>query len=373
MKPAPSHKLMDDAGAMISRQPDEQAVSPGHAELDARRLNVRRLVLLYVLFVLLSFGLGYPTLNRYDPTRVSGLADVKSYVAMVTRAASVPGQPHMRFRVLVPWMARPFYSLARGRVGSWDPVMFGLLSADSIFVAGTALLIVVLGTRVLGSYPASLIASLLYLANFAVPNLRLVGLVDAGEAFFLLALYYALATKRLLMLPFIAILGASAKESFIPFSIVFTAAWWIVQRKRSHSSVRTAIWISAGWLLSIATLIAVHRIVSGHFDSLIGFTETLQGNYAYFSQFLSSIFDRNLWYVFIWLLPLGIPKLKQFPKSWLMPVAASALMAFVLDGYYSGANGTVGRALFTVAGPLLSLSAAKLLLETPVLAAKMES
>ena len=188
---------MDDAGAMISRQPDEQAVSPGHAELDAQRLNARRLVMLYVLFLLLSFGLGYPTLNRYDPTRVSGLADVKSYVAMVTRAASVPGQPHMRFRVLVPWMARPFYSLARGRVGSWDPVMFGLLSADSIFVAGTALLIVVLGTRVLGSYPASLIASLLYLANFAVPNLRLVGLVDAGEAFFLLALYYALATKRL--------------------------------------------------------------------------------------------------------------------------------------------------------------------------------
>jgi hypothetical protein len=362
MKPVPSYKSIDEKGAMISRQFKEHAVPSRDPELDAQRLNARRLVMLYVLFLLLSFGMGYPTLNRYDPARTKGLEDVKSYAAMVTGASVIPGQPHMRFRVLVPWMARPFYAVARGRVGSWDPVMFGMLSANSILVAGTALLIVVVGTGVLRSYPASLIASLVYLLNFAVPNLRLVGLVDAGEAFFLLALYCALAEELWWTLPLISILGASAKESFIPFSIVFTAAWWIVERKKSNSATRSAIWIAASWLLSVFTLIAVHRLVSGHFDSLIGFTETLQGNYAYFSQFLSSITDRNLWYVFIWLLPLGIPKLKHFPKSWLIPAAAAAVMAFVLDGYYSGANGTVGRALFTITGPLLCLSSAFLLL-----------
>jgi hypothetical protein len=361
-------KWIDEKGAMISRQFKEQAIPSRDRELDAQRLNARRLVLLYVLFLLLSFGMGYPALNRYNPAQVSGLADVRSYAAMVTGAQAVPGQPHMRFRVLVPWMARAFYSLARGRVGSWDPVMFGLVSADSIFVAGTALLIVALGIRMLRSYPASLVASLLYLANFAVPNLRLVGLVDAGEAFFLLTLYYALESRYFFLVPCIAVLGASSKESFKPFSIVFTNAWWIVERKKIASPRRSAAWIIAGWFLSIVTLLSVHRIVSGHFDSLIGFTETLQGNYAYFSQFLSSIFDRNLWYVFIWLLPLGIPKLKQFPKSWLTPTAASAVMAFILDGYYSGANGTVGRALFTVAGPLLCLSSAYFLLAEDPLA-----
>ncbi len=348
---------------MTSSQPQEREGDPGHRAPDVQCLRTRGLLLLYALFLLLSFGMGYPTLNRYDPVRTKGLEDVKTYAAMVTGDAVVPGQPHMRFRVLVPWIARPFYGLVHGRVGSWNAVMFSLLAADSVFVAGTAMLIVVLGTRLLESYPASLIAALLYLANFAVPNLRLVGLVDAGEGFFLLALYWSLAEKRWWMLPVISILGASTKESFIPFSIVFAAAWWLVERKRLHSPARSAVGIAASWLLSISTLIAVHRIVSGHFDSVIGFTETLQGNDAYFSQFLSSILDRNLWYVFIWLLPLGVPKLKCFPKSWLIATAATSAMAFALDEYYSAANGTVARALFTVAGPLLCLSTAQLLLE----------
>jgi hypothetical protein len=40
-------------------------------------------------------------------------------------------------------------------------------------------------------------------------------------------------------------------------------------------------------------------------------------------------------------------------------------MVFVLDGYYGGAPGTVGGALFSVAEPLLSLSSAALLVEGP--------
>ena len=326
------------------------------------RRNLRLLVSLYTLFLFLSFGLGYPTLSRYDPSATKGLEDVKTYAAMVTASPAIPGQPHMRFRVLAPWMARPFYLLARGRMGSWNPVMFGLLVTNSLFVAGTALLIVLVGTGVLGSYPASLVAALLYLLNFAVPNLRLVGLVDAAEAFFLLALYWSLVEELWWLLPPILILGASAKESFIPFSIVFTATWWILQRRSLPSAARSAAWIVSSWLIGIFSLMAVHRLVNGRFDSLIGFTAGLQGNYAYFSQFLSSILDRNLWYVFIWLLPLGIPKLKRFPRSWIVPTAATALMAFILDGYYSAANGTIARALFTITAPLLSLSVSSLLL-----------
>jgi len=33
-----------------------------------------------------------------------------------------------------------------------------------------------------------------------------------------------------------------------------------------------------------------------------------------------------------------------------------------LDAFYGGAPGTIGRALFTIAGPVLSLSSAMLLL-----------
>ena len=326
------------------------------------QFNTFRFAALFCLFFVIAFGLGYPTLNRYDPRAVPGLVDVKSYAAIVT-GAPVPGPEHMRFRVLVPWVARAFYHLADGRVHTWNPVMFGLLASDSLFVAANALLMVVLGTSQLGSYPISLVAALLYLVNFAVPNLRLVGLVDAGEGFFLLALLWSVAELRLWWLPVIAVLGALTKESFIPFNIVFTGAWWLVARRRLQAPGRSAAWIVASWIVSVAAMTALHWKITGGVENPIHFAAGLRGNDHYLSQFASSLWDRNFWYVFVWLLPLGIPRLRKFPRSWLIPTAATSILVFVLDGYYSGAPGTVGRALFSTAGPLLALSAALLLLD----------
>jgi hypothetical protein len=78
-----------------------------------------------------------------------------------------------------------------------------------------------------------------------------------------------------------------------------------------------------------------------------------------------SLRDRNLWYIFLWLLPTAIPNLKRFPKSWLIPVGATCALAWLLDAYFGGApaaGSAWGRALFTIAGPVLSLSSATLLL-----------
>lgn len=314
--------------------------------------------MLYVLFFLIAAGLGYPALNRYNPRVVPGLSDVQSYAAMVM-GTPTPGPDHMKFRVLVPWMARPLYRLASGHIGSWDPVMFGLVAVDSLFEATTALLIVVLGTRILGSYPVALIGALLYLVNFAVPNMRLVGLVDAGEGFFILALYWCLSESEFWILPFLAILGALTKETFVPFSIIFMAAWWVVARHKLSRS--GAAWIVASWVSSFAAIGTLHYVVGGRFESPVAFAESLRGNANYLAHFASSLWDRNLWYVFVWLLPLGIPRLKRFPKGWLIPAAAACVVVFLLDGYYGGAPGTVGRALFSVAGPLLALSVADFL------------
>ncbi|MGO9574487.1 MAG: hypothetical protein ACLPTQ_09190 [Terriglobales bacterium] len=188
------------------------------------KVAAARVALLFGIFFLIASGLGYPVLNRFDPRQTPGLSDVKTYASLVTGTAIVDAgdMRYRRFRVLVPWLARPFYWLARGRSGTWDPVMFGLLVADSLFVAGTAVLIFILGNRVilgnrqLGSSAAGLVGALLYLVNFAVPNLRLVGLVDAGEGFFLLALLWSLSEFELWALPVIAVLGALTKESLSP-------------------------------------------------------------------------------------------------------------------------------------------------------------
>lgn len=340
------------------------------------KTGISTVALLWSIFLVIACGLGYPVLNRFDPRQTPGLSDVKTYAAMVTGTVS-PDAGHVRFRVLVPELAKPFYFLARGFVAraefaSWDPVMFGLLMADSMFVAGTAVLIVVLGIRQLGNPAAGLVAALLYLVNFAVPNLRLVGLVDAAEGFFLLALIWSLTESALWAVPVIAVLGTLAKESFVPFSVVLTFAWWLVMgserdslRKRSYL-LPDAVWIVGGWMLSVATMIGLQWDITGAFVNPLKFGLELHLGHDYLGHFAASLHDRNLWYIFLWLLPTAIPNLKSLPKTWLMPMGTACIMAFVLDAYYGGAPGTVGRALFSVAGPMLSLSSALFLLRLVV-------
>lgn len=343
------------------------------------KIAAARLALLFCIFFLIACGLGYPVLNRFDPRQTPGLSDVRTYASLATGTGGLDAEDmrFRRFRVLVPWLAKPFYLLARGRLATWDPVMFGLLAADSLFVAGTAVLIVVLGRSKLGASAAGLVGALLYLVNFAVPNLRLVGLVDAGEGFFLLALLWSLSEGELWALPVIAVLGALTKESFIPFSIVFTFAWWSstwndhrpdrnddLNRTRNQLSTDAA-WILTSWALSLAALIGLQWALAGRFTSPLEFGLALRRGGGH--HFAVSLHDRNLWYIFLWLLPTAIPNLKRFPRSWLIPVGATCAMAFVLDAYFGGvaaAGSAWGRALFSIAGPVLSLSSALLLLRT---------
>ena len=304
--------------------------------------------------------MGYPILNRYDPRQTPGLTDVASYAALVTDA-NVPGPAQLRFRILLPWIAKPVYHLLHGRVGSWDPVMAGLLFAESLFVAATALLIVVVGIGRLGDYPVSLLASLLYLVNFAIPNLRLAGLVDAGEGFFLLALLWSLFERKLGFLPIIAVLGALTKETFVPLSIIFTATWWLSARRSLNSALPSAAWIVCSWLFAMVATVGIHWKIDGMFVNPIHLATSFHQNQEYLRQFASSLWDRNLVYIFIWLLPTSVPRLGTFPRSWLIPTATTVAMTFLLDAYYGGAPGTVARELFSVAGPILTLSSASFL------------
>ena len=338
-------------------------------------INASTLAFLYVLFFLIALGLGYPVLNRYDPRLTSGLSDVKIYAQMASGVTGVESAPdpqtdHLRFRVLVPWLARPICRLARGHVGTWDPVVLSLLAVDSFFVAGTTLLVLLLGARYLGNSAVGLLGAFIYLVNFAVPNLRLVGLVDAGEGFFLLAMLWTLSESRLWSLPFLAILGTLTKESFVPLSIAFGIGWWLerlasrrtAQETAARSASRSlAIWLILALAASVAAFLGLHRAIEGRFVNPLEFGVGLHRGHDYLAHFVASFVDRQFWYIFAWLLPTAIPRLKRMPQPWLWASAAACATAFALDAYYGGAPGTVGRALFTAAGPVLSLSSAMLL------------
>ena len=81
-------------------------------------------VILWALFFLICLGLGYPTLNRYDPRIAPGVADSEGYYSMVIGTTGAGDESH---RVLVPYLARPIYWLSNNRTHTWSPVFFALL------------------------------------------------------------------------------------------------------------------------------------------------------------------------------------------------------------------------------------------------------
>jgi len=316
-----------------------------------------RRLLLGVLFFLICCGLGYSILNRIEWRKApGGLQDLQTYANMIEGEPARNLNGHMQFRVLVPGLARGVYRVVKDHTGTWDPIMLSLLLVNAFLVAATVVVLMTVVYGELGDYAVALGSALFYLLNFAVPNLRLIGFIDAGEGLFLMLAVWSLWSGRMGLLPVWAVLGTMAKETFVPFLAVFAVTWWLCsQRDR-----RAAMWIVVAVGAAFATLTTVHWKVSGVLESPLRFGRDLHQNSEYLAYFFGAFRDRNLWYIFVWLLPLGLLKLNRFPRSWRVATGTTCAVAFALDVYYGGAPGTVGRALFTIAGPLLSASVALL-------------
>lgn len=343
---------------------DQQHSGPGGGRL--RLQSARYFLLLWSLFFVICFGLGYPTLKRYNPRATSGLSDTIKYYAMTTGEDQTYFKEVFRRRVLVPTVARPFYWLALRLPGTWDPGFFALLVANSIFCAITACLIVSIGTKLINDLSVSLLAATFYLLSFAVPNLLLAGLVDAGEACFIALLIWAMLKGHWFLLPLLGIFGAMAKETFVPFSTVFAFTWWLIdmrKRERIEADREPLIFIGAiasMAILGLATVMLVHFQVTGFFAWPWEMARTARADVNYLKAILREFSQPNFWYVFGWLLPLGVWRLRSFPSTWVGATAAAAVTAILL-GAFIDAGGSIGRSVFNISGPLLSLSVAVLL------------
>lgn len=76
--------------------------------------------------------------------------------------------------------------------------------------------------------------------------------------------------------------------------------------------------------------------------------------------------DLNFWYVFAWLLPLGLCRLKHLPREWVMASFITALVAMGFTAYHNDARDAgpaAARPIFSIAGPLLSFSVALLIVD----------
>jgi hypothetical protein len=332
---------------------------------DHRRLQRVGRAVLWVLLFLMCAGLGYPTLRRYDPrdARTNFDGTTALYHWQVTGDPSErqyePSLVHFRYRLLVPLVARPFYLVARGATGTWDAGYFGLLMANSIFVASTAFLVFLVSSSAREDNTVGIIAALLYLLSFAVPNYLLAGLVDSGEAFALMALVWCLDDDRLVWLVPLGIVGAIAKETFVPISVAFSSGWILAERRggRADRSSPSFGWVVLLGLTGLATVTILFSIANGRIvwpwdltrsGSIYGVTIWQR------ARRLTQ--DVGLVYVFGWLAPLGAFGLARCPRPWVAGALAAAATVVAL-GIFNAEPG-LARSLFNVLGPLLALGSA---------------
>ena len=318
--------------------------------------QIKQYIVLWPLFFLICFGLGYQTLNRADPR--GNLTDTRAYYGMVAGVENPEFSDYSQ-RVLVPYVAKPFYWIARGRVGTWDPVFLGLLVSNSLFVATAACLLVNIGYILLGDAALALLGTMLYLLNFAAGNYDLSGMVDSSQGLMILAVIRTLLTEKWRWLVLWGIVGAFTKETTAPLCLAFASGWWLASGIRNAFEWRKAFWVFAAAAAGFGALAVLMFYVSPYSPWSFAVSQRSQDAHRYFylEGALRCVLNHEFIYVFAWLLPLGLRRVSSFPR----PLAAASLagvLASVAMGAYSDALGNTVRPMFNVAGPLLSLSAA---------------
>lgn len=331
----------------------------------SRLSNIAATAVLWFVLFLICLGLGYPTLARYD-SRITGNTDAAEYYSLVVSDTLKPpvsaSQEEPRPRILVPLIAKAIHRLVDGRTRSADAVFLGLLFANSFFTATAALILVHLGTSGGADRAVALFGATLYLLSFAVPNYLLSGLVDSSEACLILVLAWAMTTNRWWLLPVAGVLGAVAKETFVPFALVFTLVWWLVAARRDGPCWSHLRWIVAMNVTAMATFVVLW---SSWQEALVLPWSVAQDRRAaagLLAGLRHVLFSHEILYVFAWLGVLGVWNLRRLAAPW---VAASFITAGIALGFgaWHDAAGNTSRALFNLVGPVLSLSTAMLIAE----------
>jgi hypothetical protein len=302
-------------------------------------------------------GLGYPTLNRYDPRQTGGLSDTLTYYELAVHGPE-QADTQLRDRLLVPLLVRPIAEIARGHLGTWEPVFFGFLIVNSLFTATTAFLLADVGRRLFEVESLALLAAGLYLLNFETANVVLSGMVESSDGFFLMAIVWSLVCGRLWILPLLGMLGAMGKETFVPLVAVFTVTWWLMGRNGRHWKPGETIALLGTGFAAFASITAVQSVVSGHLVWPWEFAAAVHESTGQLTAFLANTVDRNVLFAIIWLLPAGIPRLRLLPMPWIAASGVAVVTGLALATWHGSSPGAAARPFFSFAGPLLSLSAA---------------
>jgi uncharacterized membrane protein len=322
--------------------------------------SFRQYALTFFLFYLVSCGLGYAALKRYDPRRADGLSDTAFYYQSVVNDPRELGRENIRSRLLVPVVAKPIYWIARRYLSSIDPALFALLLVNSFFCALTATILVSLGQRIFEGPAVALLGGALYLLSFAIANFYVAGMVDSAEACLLVGMTWLLLSNKWSWLPLLGAVAAVAKETFLPLGAVFALGWLLAERESRTTRWIKIVWVSTFVLVASLGLSLVYFVLAGRslWPWQIAANVHIQANFA--QAFLKPFTAASFWCFFTWPLLFGVWKLRALPRPWLAAAAMGTLAALLMSAWKdSGAN--AARPIFNVVGPMLSLSVAILI------------
>ncbi len=315
------------------------------------------MALVWALFYGICLSLGYPSLNRYDPAK-KGLADVEHYTTLVEEGISGIGNHVWRYRVIVPYMAKPIYWLVKDNVGTWNPVYFALLIVNSLFVASSALVLLLIVSQLTANRGVGLVCGLLFLGHFNISNFYLSGLVDSSEVFLMIVLAWSLLNNLWAPLPLIGFLGGLAKETFVPLSGAFAAGWYLSAGQREGFRFHPLAMVGGIVVLGLLSAMGLRSMVTGHLVMPWDISSRLMiVEDGLFEMFAYNIFNKGFLYTFFWLLPFGFLGLRWMPRDWAIASGVSVTLALLL-AFGAGAGENIGRPLFSTAGPLLIVAAA---------------
>lgn len=333
------------------------------ASFGLRALDFRQAVLLFCVFLVVCFVLGYPCLGRYDPATTHGLTDSQEYFTMM-RFDYDHANPPYKYRILVPSLAGILLpAFTKVHPSTWNPSTLALLVVNSMLLAGAGLLLCMLALRIGCGAAAAIVSPFIFLTCFPVANSFLSGLVDSGEVFCMLLLFHAAAKRRWRLVPFIVVVGALAKETFIVFMVVFLATFWIVsyiaEKKRNAP---LAIYSLVSLILGIAALFFVRKLVGeaayAPHDFSLGRIAAMVSP-IYFFECLKDFFFSSgaLLYTFAIILPFGLMRIKKLPL-WFVAGSGAMGTAAYIAGAYAGISSDLFRPMFTTLGPAFSIASA---------------
>jgi hypothetical protein len=251
-------------------------------------------------------------------------------------------------------------------------VAFGLLVASALFSATGALILLHIGRTHVGAPAGTALAGvLLYFLNFVVHNKHLgCGLVDSGESSVMLALYWLLFARKLFLLPVVGLIGALAKETFIPMATIATLGWLAIEFREKRFRRSQGAWLLAmiglGLCVNVLLQYAAYDrlILPWQFAAQIR-DDPWAKDVSLLTGLIGCLTDRQFWYIFGWLVPLGAMRLKAMPGAWLGASIGGAAAALAM-GAWINAGGVAAPAIFNAIGPILSLSAATFLTSSQI-------